>query len=727
MSHISQTRTLLKSSFGYDRFRPLQEEIITKVLDHHDTLVLMPTGAGKSLCYQLPSLCFDGLTLVVSPLIALMKDQVDALKANGITAEYINSTLSHVEIYRVQTEARKGQIKILYLAPERLALSGFREFLRTLDVSLIAIDEAHCISEWGHDFRPDYRNLKPLRRDFPAVPVIALTATATEKVREDIIVQLDLNRPQTFLSSFNRPNLTYLVQPKRNAFSELHQLLLRHKNDPVIVYCFSRKDTEGLAADLSANGLKAMPYNAGLDHDMRKQTQENFIHDEVPIIVATIAFGMGIDKPDIRLVVHYDLPKTLEGYYQETGRAGRDGLPGECVLFYSYGDKIKQEFFIDRIEDGTERENARRKLAQVIEFCELQMCRRKYLLEYFGERWEEEDCGGCDVCLTPKEEFDATEIAQKILSAVRRTDQRFGVSHIIEVLQGANTKRIRNLGHERLSVYGIAHDFSRDDLKEIVGLLVARGLLMKNGDQYPTLSVTKSGQTFLKHREDLTLSRPKRGPEVVSARNDTALEYDQALFEKLRALRKRLADERGVPPYVIFGDKTLQHMAVYFPHSRDSFSRISGVGAAKLEQFSEEFLTVIRGYALENGLTERNIPPRRGERSRALQRAGSTYQETKKLLSQELTISEIAERRGLTERTVIGHLERLVTAGEELDIDYLMPPAKRLAKIRAAFQKAGSLTQLTPVRELLGEEYSYDEIALVRIYLRQTGTDVGVS
>ena len=349
------------------------------------------------MCYQLPALCFDGLTLVVSPLIALMKDQVDALKADGISAEFVNSTIPLGEIDHVQAQARKGRLKILYLAPERLALPRFQDFLRTLDVSLIAIDEAHCISEWGHDFRPDYRNLRALRRDFPATPVIALTATATEKVREDIIVQLGLRQGHTFLSSFNRANLTYLVQPKRAAFGELLELLRRHKNEPAIIYCFSRKGTDGLAADLSANGLKALPYHAGLDNSVRKKTQERFMRDEVPIIVATIAFGMGIDKPDIRLVVHYDLPKTLEGYYQETGRAGRDGLPSECVLFYSYGDKMKQDLFIDRIEDDIEQKNARQKLVQMIEFCELQTCRRKYLLEYFGEDREEESCSRCDV------------------------------------------------------------------------------------------------------------------------------------------------------------------------------------------------------------------------------------------------------------------------------------------------------------------------------------------
>ena len=639
---------ILKSHFGYDHFRPLQEEIITNVLAQNDTLVLMPTGGGKSLCYQLPSLCCEGLTLVVSPLIALMKDQVDALKANGIAAEYINSALSYAEISRVRTQAKLGQLKILYIAPERLALSEFRSFLHTLNISLIAIDEAHCISEWGHDFRPDYRNLKDLRRDFPAVPVIALTATATEKVREDIIGQLSLKHVATFLSSFNRANLTYLVQPKRDTFGALLALLRRHENEPTIVYCFSRKDTEGLAADLSANGLKALPYHAGLDNAVRRETQDKFIHDQVPIIVATIAFGMGIDKPDIRLVVHYALPKSLEGYYQETGRAGRNGLPSDCVLFYSYGDKIKQDYFIDKIEDDTERENARQKIAQVIDFCELQTCRRKYLLSYFGEMFEEESCGACDACLASREEFDATEIAQKILSTVIRTGERFGTSHISGVLRGANTKRIRDLEHDRLAVYGIAKDFTHDELSQMISLLLARGLLVKTGSQYPTLAVTLAGRTFLNQRDKLTLTRLKPSSEVVSARDHMDIEYDQGLFEKLRALRKRLADERGVPPYMIFSDASLQQMAYYFPQSRGSFACINGVGAQKLDQYSEEFLAVISQHASENGLTERNITQRQMGRDPTAQRSKSTHKETKVLVLQKLPISDIAERRGLT-------------------------------------------------------------------------------
>ena len=415
-------RDLLKQYFGYDEFLPLQEEIISCVMDGNDALVLMPTGGGKSLCYQLPALQLDGLTLVISPLIALMKDQVDALRSNGIEAAFINSTLPFAEINRVQARAQQGDLKILYVAPERLAQASFRYFLSHLKVSLVAVDEAHCISVWGHDFRPDYRKLGELRGSLPRVPFVALTATATERVRRDIVAQLQLNQPQQFIASFNRPDLSYAVLAKgKDSFKTLAQLLLKHKGESAIIYCTSRSDTESMAARLRECGFDAGPYHAGLDGNVRRATQERFIRDDLSIVVATIAFGMGIDKPNIRLLVHYNLPKSLEGYYQETGRAGRDGLPSECVLFYTYGDAEKQRFFIDRIEDGANRANANQKLAQVVEFCELEACRRKHILGYFGENWEEEDCGGCDFCLTPREEFDATVIAQKILSAVIRT------------------------------------------------------------------------------------------------------------------------------------------------------------------------------------------------------------------------------------------------------------------------------------------------------------------
>ncbi len=507
---------LLKKHFGYDNFLPLQEEIIANVLKRRDALVIMPTGGGKSLCYQLPALRFNGLTLVVSPLIALMKDQVDALKSNGIAAAFINSTLSYAEMRRIQAQAQQGDLSILYIAPERLALPSFQNFLGTLEVSLVAVDEAHCISEWGHDFRPDYRTLGDLRHSLPHVPFIALTATATERVRWDIVTQIDLNDPQIFIASFDRANLNYTVRPKRNTFGALLDLLEKNKGESAIIYCFSRKDTEMMATNLSDEGFDALPYHAGLDAEVRSETQEKFIRDEVSIIVATIAFGMGIDKSDIRLIVHCDLPRSIESYYQETGRAGRDSLPSDCVLFYSYGDKIKQDFFIDQIEDETERQNAQEKLAQIIAFCESQTCRRKYLLGYFGQNWDSENCGGCDICLASKETFDATIIAQKVLSAVIRTGERFGMGHVNQVLQGANIRRIRELGHDKLSVYGIVNDFSDDDLKEITDLLIDKGLLFQKGREYPTLGMTEAGRYFLKNREQLTLTRRKREEETAA-------------------------------------------------------------------------------------------------------------------------------------------------------------------------------------------------------------------
>jgi len=732
--------SLLKTHFGFDQFRPGQEQIINNVLNKQDTFVIMPTGGGKSLCFQLPALKLSGLTLVVSPLIALMKDQVDALKANGIAAEFINSSLSYAEINRAQTEAQAGRIKILYLAPERLASQSFQNFLTTVKVSLIAIDEAHCISEWGHDFRPDYRNLKILRQGFPNVPVIALTATATEKVRQDIAAQLNLQKAKIFLASFNRPNLTYIVRPKRNAFDNLITILEKHKNSPVIIYCFSRKDTENIANDLRQEGFNALPYHAGLDNIVRKQTQEKFIRDELQIIVATIAFGMGIDKPDIRLIVHYNLPKSIEGYYQETGRAGRDGLPSECILFYSFGDTKKHMFFIEEIVNSAERDNAHNKLKQVVEFCELNTCRREFLLSYFGEAPTTvgtvgtrqclvptvTGCNGCDICLTPKEEFDATIITQKILSAVIRTGERFGSNHVIKVLKGSASKRVYELGHDRLSVYGIARDHNEDELKHIVSMLIAKKLLFKTNDQYSTLSLSEIGKKFLQLREKIILTKPK-SDELHKAKRIEELEYDQGLFDQLRLLRKKIADAKGVPPFVIFGDVALQQMAYYCPQTAENFSRISGVGEEKLARFGEIFVNTISRYANEHNLSEQVVPIRRSKTQRIVNRegstpldrkhlTGSTYDETKKYILQKLPIEKIAEKRMLAPSTIAGHLEKLIAAGEKLDINYLKPPPERFEKIKKAFQKSGGLN-LSPVREILGEEYSYDELRFARMFL----------
>ncbi len=716
----------LKAYFGFDRFLPLQKEIITKVLAKRDTLVLMPTGGGKSLCYQLPALRFKGLTLVVSPLIALMKDQVDGLLANGVPAGLLNSTLTAQEANQVQDQARQGKIKILYVAPERLAISGFQRFLQSLDVSLIAIDEAHCISEWGHDFRPDYRNLKSLRKDFPGVPVIALTATATEPVREDIVNQLALDKPEIFISSFNRPNLTYTIQPKTEPLGSLLHLLEKHQGGSAIIYRFSRKATEETALELSERGFSALPYHAGLERDLRRETQEKFIRDQVQIVVATIAFGMGIDKPDVRLVVHYDLPKTVEGYYQETGRAGRDGLPSDCVLFYSYGDRSKQEYFISQIEDHDEREKAHTKLEQVLALCDLQTCRRAYLMEYLGESWPETDCGGCDICLLPREEFDATEIAQKILSAAVRTGERFGVNYLVDVLRGSANKAVRTKGHHELPVFGISRDVDADELKEMVRSLVTNGLLAQNGGDYPTLSVSQKGRKFLNDREKLTLTRLKQTTPVqkTALAGDRETAYNTKLFDELAALRLEIATDREVPAYQIFGNKSLQQMAFHMPQNEVEFSKISGVGDAKLRDFSERFLEVINEYMQANGQPVAVNPVPVSAPKKRVRGISMSIRETKDLVAQGLSFEEVAEQRGISETTIRSHLERFIQEGGQIDLGHLMPTEDRRVKIESAFKEMGE-ARLTPVREFLGDDYTWDELAVVRMDMRQQGEPVG--
>ena len=716
----------LKAYFGFDQFLPLQEDIISKVLAKHDSLVLMPTGGGKSLCYQLPAIQFRGLTLVVSPLIALMKDQVDGLKANGVPAGLLNSTLSPDESAEVQDQARRGELKMLYVAPERLTLPGFQRFLRSLEISLIAIDEAHCISEWGHDFRPDYRNLKALREGFPKVPVIALTATATTQVREDIVAQLGLNKPDIFISSFNRPNLTYTIQPKTEPLNTLLNLLDKHPGGSTIIYRFSRKATEETAIELTDRGFSALPYHAGLDRDLRRETQEKFIRDQVQIVVATIAFGMGIDKPDVRLVVHYDLPKTVEGYYQETGRAGRDGLPSDCVLFYSYGDRSKQEYFISNIEDDDERDKAHSKLGQVLTLCDLQTCRRAYLMEYLGEHWPKTDCGGCDICLLPREEFDATEIAQKILSTSIRTGERFGANYLVDVLRGSNNKTVKERGHHDLPVFGISRDMDSNDLKEMVRSLVTNGFLTQQSSGYPTLSVSARGRKFLKDRESLTLTRPKHTALTMPKSLDTLnreTAYDTKLFDELAALRLEIAAQREVPAYQIFGNKALQQMAFHMPVDEQQFSNISGVGYAKLRDFSRPFLKVINEYIQANSqYTEIKRVPITAPKRRTVLGINMSIRETRDLISQGLSMAEAAEERGISETTIRSHLERLVQEGGQVELHHLMPSEERRIKIESAFKEIGE-ARLTPVRDMLGEDYSWDELAVVRLALRQGQID----
>ena len=595
-------RDLLKTHFGFDGFLPLQEEIIGAVMDGKDAFVLMPTGGGKSLCYQLPALALDGLTLVISPLISLMKDQVDALKTNGINAEFINSSLDQREVAEVGERAHRGQIKILYIAPERAVLPGFQAFLKTLNVSLIAIDEAHCVSEWGHEFRPAYRELQGLRQVCPKAPVIALTATATRRVRGDILSQLGLREPQIFASSFDRPSLTYSVEPKTEAFSTLLGLVRKHQGESAIVYCLSRRATEETARSLSGQGFRAESYHGGMEPNDRRDVQERFIRDQLPIVVATIAFGMGIDKPDVRLVVHYDMPKSVEGYYQETGRAGRDGMPSERVLFYAPGDRAKHEYFINQLEDDDEKERARDRVRRMLDFCTLTTCRRKYLLEYLGEEWPRTNCGSCDVCLSPRESYDATESAQMLLSAVVRTGQRFGAAHVINVLRGSKSKPVEKWGHHELPLFGVGKQRSESEFQDIVPDLINQGLLAKADGQYAILSVPPKGREFLKSRATLTLTRPIPKLNFTTRTGGDGGSYDEELFSELSVLRKRLADEREVPAYVIFGNRSLQDMARKAPRSREEFSRVSGVGSAKLREFGDTFVEEITRYVESKGL-----------------------------------------------------------------------------------------------------------------------------
>jgi len=715
---MTELNAILKKHFGYDEFRPNQKEAILNVLDKKDTFVLMPTGGGKSLCYQLPSVVQDGLTLVVSPLIALMKDQVDSLVQNGVSAAYINSTLGKEEISTIMTDARSGMLDILYVAPERLSLGSFQEFLHSLSIGLIAIDEAHCISEWGHDFRPDYRNLRQLKSQFLGVPIIALTATATEKVRKDIVTQLSLENSELYVSSFNRENLTLNVYPKKGAYDTITQLIDKYEGESVIIYCSSRKNTEKIAVDLVEDGYSALPYHAGLSPMVRKQNQEAFVTDRVNIIVATIAFGMGIDKPDVRLVVHHTFPKSLEGYYQEIGRAGRDSLPAECAMLYSYGDKSKHEFFFRDIRDEKELANARLKLQQMIDYASLRTCRRCHILKYFGEVYESDNCGGCDVCINPSELFDSTVIVQKILSASIRTENRFGKNYLIDVLKGKETDQVLRNGHQNLSVFGMVSDYTREQLRDIISLLIPMGYLISSMSEYPTLSITNKAAMWL-NTKDATLELPKiEGVEVSTRKKQVGeLEYDEGLFERLRKLRKKIAQNKGVPPFVIFGDVSLYEMARYMPQSDDDFIKVSGVGSQKLERYGDIFMKSIKEYQNENETDPAPLLRSAPVRQRVCKSsiiADARYIKTKKLIEQEKSLEDMALEHGVKEGTIISHIEKLVASGQDIDIRYLTPDQKTFDQVSKAFDKHGD-EMFSSIFVYLGMKYSYDIIKLVRL------------
>jgi len=600
----------LKSVFGYDEFRPYQREIIERVLDGGDTFVLMPTGGGKSLCYQVPALHLAGTAIVVSPLISLMKDQVDALRAYGIDAEFYNSSLSASEAGRVLAALHNGSIDLLYIAPERLMTDEFLARIKGLEIALFAIDEAHCISQWGHDFRPEYRKLGRLRGMFRNVPIIALTATAEAHTRKDIIEGLQLPDARQFITGFDRPNIRYTVADKDKPFNQLRQFLQSYVDQAGIVYCLSRKRVEQVAGQLSEEGYAAAPYHAGLTDQQRKTAQEDFLHDRVQIIVATVAFGMGIDKSNIRFVVHYDIPKNIESYYQETGRAGRDGLDSEALLLFGFGDVQVARGLIEKSNNEERKRVELHKLNAMIGFADALGCRRRVLLGYFGEELDE-DCGNCDICLDPPEMIDITEDSRKLLSCVYRVGQRFGAGHVIDVLRGSQKERVLQLRHDQVSTYGLGREQSAQYWGAVVRHLVHRGYLDQDVGNYSVLKLTERSRPLLRGEVELEMARPRiRESAAVKKAKKAAVvydSYDEELFERLRAVRMDLAEAAGVPPFVIFHDRTLVEMAVHYPRNLADMGNIHGVGVSKCERYGPDFIKEIGDYLQANPHINENI------------------------------------------------------------------------------------------------------------------------
>ncbi len=596
---MSPALSILRETFGYADFRLNQKEIIEDLIAGQDSFVLMPTGGGKSLCYQIPAMVRDGVAIVVSPLISLMKDQVDALNANGVPAAFYNSSLNSDDAKQVLAKLHHHEIDLLYIAPERLLSSDFLARLQGIDIALFAIDEAHCVSQWGHDFRPEYQRLSVLREHFSNTPLIALTATADAQTRQDIVQVLGLQQSKQHISSFDRPNIRYTVLEKHKPFEQLTQFMQSHEDEAGIVYALSRKRVEELAEKLVQQGIKAAAYHAGLAADVRQKVQESFLRDEVDVVVATVAFGMGIDKPNVRFVVHYDLPKNIEGYYQETGRAGRDGLPSEALLLSGTQDMVTSRRFIEQGHNEAQKRIENYKLNAMIGFSEATVCRRKVLLNYFGEE-READCGNCDVCLNPPEVFDATQDAQKALSCVYRLQQSFGMKYVIDVLRGASHEKILSRQHDTLSTYGIGAEYSHEQWSAIFRQLIHRGLLVQDIANYSVLKLTPEATPILRGEQRLTLAKPKVRSKVKDRVKKSAkyadITYDETLFEKLRELRKKLADDLDVPPYIVFGDATLVGMVQLKPQTEDAMLEVSGVGQVKLERFGKEFLAVIQEH-----------------------------------------------------------------------------------------------------------------------------------
>lgn len=698
----------LKHYFGYDSFRPGQRQIIEAALENRDMLIVMPTGGGKSLCFQLPALLKPGLTLVVSPLISLMQDQVDALRDNGIGATFLNSTLDIKQVRSREMEIVNGKIKLLYVAPERLQSEKFLPFLDLLryqvGISAFAIDEAHCVSEWGHDFRPEYRQFFQLRQRYPDIPFMALTATATDRVRQDIIQQLKLKQPYIHLASFNRQNLYYEVRFKsKYSYNELIKIIRQSKGS-AIVYCLSRRKVDELAFKLQKDGISALPYHAGMNDEERKENQNRFIRDDVQVMVATVAFGMGINKPDVRCVIHYDAPRNLESYYQESGRAGRDGESANCIMFFGYGDIKTINYLINQKPDNQEQLIAHQQLRKVIDYAEGTDCRRTIQFSYFGEIFTG-NCSKCDNCCNPKQKQDWTIEAMKFLSCVARCKEKFGVNYIIDVLRGSKNKKILYNGHDKLSTYGIGKDKTAEEWKNLARSLVHQGFVNETNDGYSVLKLNdKSWEIMRRERQVyIAINSPQDLDELPQKITDIEI-----LFERLRGLRKQIADEQKVPPYVVFHDSTLRLMAQKKPQTLADFGNLSGVGDRKRSQYGPQFIAEIQNYCQSQEISTEKT----AENFRQKTLISDTVSVTLALYEKGLNIEQIAETRHLQISTIMDHLNELIAKNQPIDINRVISPEKQ-EKIIQALETIGP-NLLKPIYEYLGQSYSYGEIRLVK-------------
>lgn len=717
---IKEAKKKLNDVFGYESFRPLQEEVIAQVLNKKDALVIMPTGGGKSLCYQIPAIIFDGLTIVVSPLISLMKDQVEQLHQFDIPAVYLNSSLTPEEYQANIEKLKDGSVDMLYLAPETLLMPKTRELLSELTIDCFTIDEAHCISEWGHDFRPEYRQLVEVRKDFPDAACLALTATATPRVREDIKTTLGMKDSETYLASFDRKNLFLKVADKDGPTEQVLDFLYTRKKQSGIIYCFSRRQVDELYVDLKKEGHSVKPYHAGLSETVRNRNQEAFIRDDVNIIVATIAFGMGINKPDVRFVVHYDMPKNIESYYQQIGRAGRDGLRADCLLLFSYSDTQKIRYFINQKEDE-EKKIAEQHLKSLLKFLEATECRRKPLLNYFGEEYEKDECGMCDNCLSLDAEVeDLTVQAQKYLSCIVRTDETYGANYIADVLRGSKSKKVLENDHNELSTYGIGMEWSKDQWVQLSRLLLRQDYLQKD-QKYGSLKLKEQARNVLNGHENVfgTLDRTSatvNGKAVDRTSSDVENKYDEKLFEQLREKRKELADQKGIPPYTIFPDTTLMEMSYYFPQNEEHMMQIYGVGSAKLKRYGDIFGKMIKEYAGEHEIEER---------VKTLKKKAKKSSSTKKHIqigeafNEGQSIEHLAEQYGVKDVTIIKHLKTYLEEGNSLRTEGIAEASE--LSVRKRDEVMESMDRRGPellrvIYNDMDKEVGYSELRILQLY-----------